>query len=170
MPLKFTRFSSCIIAMERSSLPVSEQMELPHTGIVSYLRETLLEKGYPDVLAGLPDDADERSIMARLVEIGPGMTDNADPIESKQPDMREFKAYVTAASALATPAYSEDLLGRVKMHAYDPQSPHRTEALQALSEIDPAAARILESERKRERDALAEQTRGAMQHTCCGGH
>lgn len=145
-------------------------MELPHTGLVSFLRDTLRDKGYPDVLEGLPDDADERMIMGRLVELGPGMTEEGDPAADKVPNFSEFEAFVTAGAILQTPAYREDLLSRVRQHAYDPQSPHRQEALQALCSIDPAAAKILEAEQRAVREALAAQARTAVRHTCCGDH
>jgi hypothetical protein len=138
---------------------------------VAALRQSLAPLGHADVLNGLPDNADERQIMGRLMEMGQGMSEepDSDPAKEKLPSKPELRAYVAASKHLS-PEHAGVLLARVQEHAYQSESPYHAIALNALAEGgDKAAQGILATKRQAEiKKARAEQ--GTRVRGCCEGH
>ena len=100
-----------------------------------------------------------------LVEMGSGLQDDGNKPE---PTLEEFQAFV-AASAVMPAEHHTHLLSLMEQHAFDPQSPQRSIALEALGTVNPAAKKIAESEQKQRISALKETESGQM-YGCCSGY
>lgn len=133
------------------------------------IREALAPLGLEACLSGLENDADERDIMGRLVEIGPDIPENGEVEQGKQPTAQEMKGYI-AASRHVSPAAAAMLKARVQRLAYNPTSPHRGMALRALAEGGDAAAMEIVKAEEAARLAEMQAQEGRRVRTCfCPG-
>ena len=148
-----------------SKMEIQPSAETKGGGLVSALRTRLAPFGEAHVLDDLPDDADEVKVMGRLVEMGSGMGTNG---EKREPTLAELQAFV-AASSILTGTHSNALRARVERYAFDPQSPHRMIALEALSSVSPAAKAIFEKEKGGHIENLRKNESSAIRG-CCVGH
>lgn len=140
---------------------VQPSAETAEGGLVSTLHALLRPLGKADVLNGLDNNADEREVMGRLVEMGEG-------IDADGPTLAGLQAFVTASRVLPNP-HSNVLRARVERYAFDPESPHRMIALKALSSVSPEAKIAFEREEKARIGNLA-HVESAKIRGCCAGH
>ena len=96
-----------------------------------------------------------------LVEMGSGLQDDGNKPE---PTLEEFQAFVAASAVMPAEHHTH-----LEQHAFDPQSPQRSIALEALGTVNPAAKKIAESEQKQRISALKETESGQM-YGCCSGY
>ena len=78
--------------------------------------------------------------------------------------LEEFQAFVAASAVMPAEHHTH-----LEQHAFDPQSPQRSIALEALGTVNPAAKKIAESEQKQRISALKETESGQM-YGCCSGY
>ena len=148
-----------------SKMDIQPSGETTERKYVPALRTALKPFGRARVLDDLPDDADEVKVMGRLVEMGSGMGTNG---EKPEPTLAELRAFV-AASRILTGTHSNALRARVERYAFDPQSPHRMIALEALSSVSPAARAIFEREKEGHIENLRKNGSSVIRG-CCAGH
>ncbi len=110
---------------------------------VAALREALAPFGYGGILDGLSDDADDREIMGRLVEMGADLNGPNGAEGKLHPTAKELAAFVAASKYFRDTAHRDVLLGRVRIHTYSGDPAEAIMAHRALSHVDPVSARIV---------------------------
>jgi len=125
-------------------------------GQLTAARMLLPAQGDLHVFDGLSEDPTKKQILGRLVEFLP-----------RTPTRQDFDALVGAARMLGL----TEPIDWVRVFAYDPASPHRTDALMALAIVDPSARMIVQAEAKARLDAArAEAAKHPIVRGCCGEH
>lgn len=125
----------------------------------SHLSCALLGKAH--ILDGLNNNADEKEVMGRLVEMGGG-------IDANGPTLSELQALLAAGRILSR-EHADVLRARVNRYATDSESPYRIIALKALSVVDPEVKIVYEKEEKKRIGSLAQIESGKIRG-CCAGH
>lgn len=113
------------------------------TSTVAALRTALTPFGYAAVLDALPDDADEREIMGRLVEMGADLSSPKGAEGKLHPTPKELMAFVVASTFLKDTSHRDVLLGRVRIHTYSDDKEEAIMAHRALAHVDPVSAAIV---------------------------
>ena len=128
------------------------------------LRTELSKFGYDSLLEGVADDADDRKLMGRLVEIGSPLGDDG----KKQPSRKEFDALV-AASRFVAGKDRDALLSRVRRYTQQENSPFKMMAHEALAPIESSSADAVKHAREQQIAESRKQATGKV-YGCCAGH